>query len=129
MKIHCLSLWQPWATWITQGKKTIETRRWETYYRGPLLICASKKLDPNLRSEALYMPTGMAVAVVELVDCRPMTDFDERRAMCECYPGAFAWVLGKIRPIEPFYVRGHQKLFTVEVDESKLKEKKDDDTV
>jgi hypothetical protein len=37
-----ISLLQPWATLVIMGVKTIETRSWQTAYRGPLLIHASK---------------------------------------------------------------------------------------
>lgn len=36
-----LSLLQPWATLVVMGAKKIETRSWNTKYRGPLLIHAS----------------------------------------------------------------------------------------
>lgn len=38
-----LSLLQPWASLVVMGEKKIETRSWNTKYRGPLLIHASKK--------------------------------------------------------------------------------------
>ena len=38
-----LSLIEPWATLIKEGKKVIETRSWKTYYRGELYIHASSK--------------------------------------------------------------------------------------
>jgi hypothetical protein len=38
-----LSLLQPWASLVVMGDKKIETRSWNTKYRGPLLIHASKK--------------------------------------------------------------------------------------
>lgn len=38
-----ISLWQPWASLVTPpGPKTLETRGWDTSYRGQLLICAAK---------------------------------------------------------------------------------------
>lgn len=37
-----LSLHQPWASLVAWGIKTIETRSWQTSYRGPLLIHAAK---------------------------------------------------------------------------------------
>jgi hypothetical protein len=37
-----LSLTQPWASLICLGVKKMETRSWQTSYRGPLLIHASK---------------------------------------------------------------------------------------
>lgn len=36
-----LSLLQPWASLVVLGHKKIETRSWNTKYRGPLLIHAS----------------------------------------------------------------------------------------
>lgn len=36
-----LTIQQPWATLIMLGAKKIETRSWDTKYRGPLLIHAS----------------------------------------------------------------------------------------
>jgi activating signal cointegrator 1 len=40
--MRAISLWQPWASLIMTGAKTFETRGWETKYRGPLVIHASK---------------------------------------------------------------------------------------
>ena len=38
-----ISLWQPWASLIAAGLKRVETRSWETRYRGPLAIHASAR--------------------------------------------------------------------------------------
>jgi activating signal cointegrator 1 len=43
MNIKAISLYEPYASLIRTGAKKIETRSWETSYRGPLLICAAKK--------------------------------------------------------------------------------------
>jgi len=43
-----ISLWQPWATLVVTGHKQIETRGWNTQYRGPILIHASKKWNSEL---------------------------------------------------------------------------------
>src|SRR3972149_12240119 len=40
--MKAISLWQPWASLIAVGAKKYETRSWDTPYRGPLVICASK---------------------------------------------------------------------------------------
>lgn len=40
--MKALSLWQPWASLVAIGAKTIETRSWSTSYRGPLAIHAAK---------------------------------------------------------------------------------------
>lgn len=114
-----ISVKQPWALFIAEGPKLIETRKWQTSYRGDLLIVASR--TPDWRSmEALVRPIpiilGGAVCVANLVDCRPMTKADEEAAMCSVYPGAFSWVLEDIRKIEPFAVKGKLRLFDVPYD-------------
>ena len=42
--MKAISLWQPWATLIATGAKIYETRSWDTRYRGPIAIHASKKM-------------------------------------------------------------------------------------
>ena len=107
-----LSLKQPWANMIASGEKTIETRRWPTDYRGPLLIVSSK--SPNIP------PTGCAVALATLRDCRRMTKADESAARCQLYAGAYAWVLQDVRPLKPFPVRGQLGIYEVAVEEATL---------
>ena len=43
--MKCLSLKQPYAELLAIGKKTIESRKWSTSYRGNFLIHASKTID------------------------------------------------------------------------------------
>jgi hypothetical protein len=105
--MRALSIKQPWANLIVSGEKTIETRTWQTSYRGPLLIVSAK--TPAIE------PAGMALAIAELVDCRPMSCLDEAAARCPKYPGAYSWVLERIRSISPFAVRGQPGLFDVEL--------------
>lgn len=105
--MKALSVKQPWANMIAAGKKTIETRTWVTKYRGPLLIVSSR--SPRIE------PAGCAVAVADIVDCRPMTEADEAAAGCKVYPNAQAWVLSNIRTITPFAVRGRLGLYDVAV--------------
>jgi hypothetical protein len=99
--MKCLSVRQPWAGMIARGEKTIETRTWSTSYRGPLLIAASK-------------PDGCLVCRCTLTDCRPMTAADEAAACCSIYPGAYAWVLTGITPVDRAAVAGRLRLFEVD---------------
>lgn len=39
--MKAITIWQPWASLIALGVKTIETRSWSTDYRGPLAIHAA----------------------------------------------------------------------------------------
>jgi len=105
--MKCLSVKQPWANLIASGQKTIETRTWETDYRGDLVIVSSK--TPPIE------PAGSAVAIVKLVDCRRMQKSDEAAACCDFYPGAFAWVLAGIRRIRPVPVRGSLGIYEADI--------------
>ena len=42
VSIKCITLFQPWASLVALGAKKIETRSWRIWYRGPLLIHASR---------------------------------------------------------------------------------------
>jgi len=117
--MNAISVKQPWACFIAEGPKLIETRKWQTSYRGDLLIVASRTIDwPTMDSLARPIPLilGGAICVANLVDCRPMKKVDEESAMCSCYPGAFSWVLEDIRTITPFAVKGRLRLFDVPYD-------------
>lgn len=105
--LTALSIHQPWANMIADGEKAIEVRCWSTSYRGPLLICSTKKNDVE--------PRGCGVALATLVDCRPMTESDEDAACCVCDVGDIAWVLDRVLAIQPFPVRGQRSLFSVRV--------------
>lgn len=106
--IRALSWKQPYASLMLHGK--IETRVWDTKYRGYVLICASKsgsnyesvfnisKLQTGNIQDKLYplfhlqdpwghmmkeLPNGKAIAIGKLVDCRPMTKADEEACYVE----------------------------------------------
>ena len=84
MKALCLL--QPWASLMAAGVKRIDTRTWETLYRGPLVICASKRWSQAQRDmsvdaafqdslrlagykEDRRLPLGQALCCVDLVGC------------------------------------------------------------
>jgi len=126
--MKAISVKQPWANFIADGEKTIETRTWSTNYRGSLLIVSSKNPDlenfPEMEVEG-NGPYGYAVAVADLVDCRPMEPEDAEDAGCECYENAVAWVLENIKKIEPFPVKGSLGVYEVEVPEGAIVELKE----
>lgn len=124
--MRAISVKQPWANWIADGGKTIETRSWSTRHRGPLLIVSSTKPDTvALMGEpaAKHGPYGYAIATAILTDCRLMKRTDEISALCKKHAGTMAWVLTDIKRIKPFPVRGRMGLYDVKV-ESNLLEKK-----
>jgi len=55
-EMPCLSVRQPWASFIVEGIKDVENRTWYTSYKGPVFIHASKtftKEDYDI-GKALY---------------------------------------------------------------------------
>lgn len=135
-KIRALTVRQPFASLIVYGNKTLEIRSRRTNHRGQLLICAGandyegKMIDPDVRGRVVscdrylqesrqlspnveMFPKGVAVGIVELVDCRPMTPDDARRACVEFRPGLFAWEFENPLLIEPFPVTGNVGLFKI----------------
>ena len=103
--MKALSLRQPWASLIADGRKTIETRTWRTHYRGPLAIHASARPHGDL-------PTGGIVAVAWLYGCRPMEAADEDAACIARYDGAYAWLLSDVQPIGLIPCKGMLGLWT-----------------
>lgn len=91
--MKALSLYQPWATLVAMEQKKIETRSWQTSYRGTLAIHASKNTSYIMRSKKDYIlddypfcfltnketflwaherfPLGAVIALARLVDCLP----------------------------------------------------------
>ncbi len=53
--MKAISLWQPWASLMEVGAKTIETRGWKTQYTGDLLICSTKSGLKKREFEKLLM--------------------------------------------------------------------------
>lgn len=136
-KIRALSWKQPFAQLMLHGK--IETRTWNTNYRGLVLICASKKgnsekdvieisggLDQykriNLKlypafasySEKLKQRFGKAIAIGRLVDCRPMKKEDEDKCFVEYQPDLYCHIYEDVKAIKPFEWKGTQGWKTLE---------------
>ena len=110
MTYKAISLKQPWANLVAEGKKTIETRKWTTRYRGDLVICSSQ--TPKIK------PYGEAICTVELYDIKPMVKEHEKDACCEVYDGAYSWFLRNLRLLKPtFPVKGQLGIYEIEIPE------------
>jgi hypothetical protein len=96
MIAKCLSVQQPWADEIASGLKTEEYRDWQTKYRGPLAIVASKV--PVIHGSDRY---GEVVCVVDVVGMGKLPD------------GGWAWELANVRPVEAgcWPVKGRMGLY------------------
>jgi len=63
--VKTISLLQPWATLMVIGAKKVETRSWNTRYRGPLLIHASKGLSAECRQLCKQDPFSLFINDVD----------------------------------------------------------------
>lgn len=115
MKIPAISLWEPYATAMRLGIKTIETRNKPTSYRGPLAIAATKS-SPGLLNLPIPATTkaalmkevrdrnlsaryefGCVQCVVMLTDClrtdlAVLTASELEKTFGDYSPNRYAWV-------------------------------------
>lgn len=111
--MKALSLHQPWAHLIAEGRKTIETRTWRTFYHGRLLICSTKNTSEIGQAYRARYPLGVTICVANLVDCRPLVPADEDAACTVWSPGRWAWVLENVHKVENLPIRGFPGLFQI----------------
>lgn len=132
-----LSLFQPWASLVAIGAKTIETRAWNTLYRGPIAIHASKKSpktacefadDPRVVATGLRMhrlPFGAIIAVAYLVETKAVEAIRanlsaEERAFGNYEDGRTAWLLKGVKPVVPeIAYRGAMNLWSIDEETQK----------
>jgi len=113
-QIKALTVMQPWANLIADGIKTEELRTYSTSFRGPLVICSSKKIDRDAcrQLEVDHTDTtirdllGCTICVVEVVDCRESGG----------EPGVYEWVLENPRHLDPMDVRGKPGIFNIDAE-------------
>ncbi len=90
--MKALTLTQPWATLVALGAKKIETRSWNTNYRGPLAIHAAKGFPDEAymmchqevfakalveKADILHpdgLPRGKIIAICNLVDVAKISE-------------------------------------------------------
>lgn len=108
-----LSLKQPWAELILQGKKKIEIRKWNTNFRGEFLIHASKNSDEKAMKKFGFvnLPLGFILGKAELVDVKNYKDktelkFDKDKHLADLSFGRFGFILRNAKRIKPVPARG-----------------------
>ena len=119
-----ISIQEPYATLISLGKKQIETRSWNTNYRGEIYIHAS--LSKNFLKEVtdeevlmlidnLKLNYGKIICKAKLKDCVKMTkDYikeikkNKQEYILGIYEeGRYAWILEEIECLnDPIETKG-----------------------
>lgn len=134
--LPALTLWQPWATFVVAGFKPIETRTHGRYrsLEGKRIAIHSalrkpKKAELDARFDWLkdhgrddileecgwfmdIYPRGYILGTALVDEVRFMTPDDEDGALCDYYPGAWAYVLNDARRFaEPIPCKGEQGIW------------------
>jgi hypothetical protein len=123
--MKALSIRQPWAELIVQGKKEIEIRSWNTKFRGYFLIHASGMADKNMIKafEPYDRPLDMGSIIgyanlSGVVAYRNSEEFlrDRSRHLSietkEKYP-AYGFILEDVHKIDPIKYNGKLGFFEV----------------
>lgn len=79
--MKCLSVSQPYADLIINGKKTIELRTWNTKFRGECLIHAPMRIKDEachrLGINKSSLRTGVIIGKVEIYDVKKYDSLEE----------------------------------------------------
>jgi ASCH domain len=79
--LKCLSLRQPYAELVAAGRKTIETRKWNTNFRGKFLIHSSKTIDKEISTllniDCGGLTKGAVIGVAFLYDVKKYTNKED----------------------------------------------------
>ncbi len=118
--MKALSLKQPFAELILEGKKTIELRKWSTNFRGEFLIHASKNPDKESmeRFGLKNLPLGMIVGKAELVNIKKYEnkeehDNDKNLHLASDVWGDYGFILENPIRIKPIPCKGQLNFFEV----------------
>ena len=121
--MKALSLKQPWAELILQGKKKIETRKWKTRFRGKFLIHASKQPDNKVMKEHGFsmLPTGCIVGSAELISVKEYSTKKQFLAeahkhlvkSCDWNKKRYGFILKNIKRLNPKPAKGQLNFFEI----------------
>lgn len=120
--MRAITLYQPWASWVAWGWKSIETRthdRFRYLVGARIGIHAGPKWDYNAIREAtpwlteaqldqhdrmmrdrLY-PMGALVATASVASVRDMSTYDSDSALCLSHPTLCAMLLARVIRVAP----------------------------
>ena len=109
-----LSLKQPWAELILQGKKKIEIRKWNTKFRGRFLIHASKNPDEIAMKKFGFndLSCGFIVGEAELIDVKEYKgenefERDKNLHLADDSWGNYGFILKNVKRIKPIPAKGN----------------------
>ena len=111
--MKALSLKQPFAELILQGKKTIELRKWNTSFRGEFLIHSSKNPDKEAMNKFGFkeLPSGYILGKVILIDIKKYRNKEDHQKdknlhLASDFWGNYGFILKNPRRIEKIPCKG-----------------------
>lgn len=112
--VKTLSLKQPWAELILQGRKKIEVRKWNTHFRGTFLIHSSKTPDIDSMKKFGFenLPCGFIIGEADLVGVKDYgeenSDFtkDNNLHLATRDWGKFGFMLENVKRLKPIPAKG-----------------------
>ena len=118
--MKALSLQQPWAELILSGRKTIETRTWNTKFRGEFFIHASKQTDKKIcKKVGVEDPvTGCLVGKATLVSVKAYKNAkefakDKKKHLAFSKFKDYGYILTNVKRIKPRPYKGQLGFFEV----------------
>ena len=128
--MKCLSVCQPFAELIIEGKKTIELRKWNTKFRGEFLVHAAKNIlieDCKRMEISSSIVTGAIIGKINLVDVKKYDSDKELRrdkkkhhSTLEHTKNKYGFILEKPKKLRvPIPYLGKLNFFEFEPDEIK----------
>ena len=120
--MKALSIKQPFAELILQGRKKIELRKWNTKFRGEFYIHASKIPDDDAMKKFGFedLPCGYLVGKVELVDVKNYKNEEEHRKddnlhLASSFWGNYGFILENPKRIEKIPYDGKLRFWDFEL--------------
>ena len=130
--MNTITLWQPWASFMAWGIKTIETRHWplpKSLENKPIAIHAAKKIaritNPHFEDAMIDqglsyddLPTGFILCYFEKVRCAKITGKNSgypeypERAFGDYTPGRYMWIMEELNVLPwPVMIKGKQGIW------------------
>jgi activating signal cointegrator 1 len=131
--VKALSVLQPWAQLIVTGAKKLETRSWQTGYRGIILIHAGRRFPESTRDlctiepfySTLHLRPGdlargaiVGYATIEAIHNVEEVELSEReRTFGDFRPGRYAWHMSDPHVLaNPITIGGKLGIFEINND-------------
>lgn len=120
--MKALSLKQPFAELILEGRKKIELRKWNTHFRGEFFIHASRNPDKESMKRFGFttLPLGFLVGKAKLTDIKiygngEEHDNDKNLHLATDFWGNHGFILENPVRIEPIPFKGQLNFFDVDL--------------